>query len=321
MLMWIAWFVSSALAYETDQLTDRDKPLIDSQPYANAVMDTLLQELVEEMRGESCDADDDKLRDVIARHLREHTDGVERVPERGFWRSFGYGYYGAALERAPIEKRTFADRSDIYGEIPFFRGVILHTAGTCSTINMGGVLIGVDKVDHFLTTGYDLWSASRGGKSDAAAIRWSTHSENTWLGHFTSGGFSYGDIAANWDGYQFYSTLLTPKSVLGRDEAGCVVRQRDWDWAEWVDSDWDEVTNPNVYTRGVQKEVSARLLEERDSICASYARWGRAAYQEGLATRLASPVTGSNAKAPPRSDPFKLDELCAGEPAKQSATD
>lgn len=306
----IALLVSTAFAYETDQLTDRDAPLADALDYANATMNDLLDAIVADLDAKPHTAVAPVTRGVIAWRIRHDVDYTERLHGRGFWRGFGYGHYSVALETGPIDRRSFLERTDIYGGLGLFQSLILHVAGPCSTINLAGFHVGTDKIDHFLVDGYETWRHSHDGTDDAGAIDWATRTENTWLGHYTSGAFSYGDLRADYDGYRFYAGLLGPDSVIGLAADGGVVRKRSWDWTEWVSADWDEVLNPNVYNRGVQKGVSARLDADRASVCASYARWGDDRYRTALAARVAAPPDWAGPRAPARFDPFQLDALC-----------
>jgi len=308
----LLWLSALAFAYETDQLTDRDQPLADARAFANEQMNGILDGVITELNRDHCGDEDAELRAALARAIRREGDHAERVPGRGLWHSFGYGHYGKLLETGPIERRSFyADRSDIYGDMGLTESPVLKIAGTCSTINLGGHLVGVDKIDHFLVVGYDMWRWSDDGERDNRAVQWATLTENTWFGEYTSGGFSYADLRADWDGYRFYRDLLNEGSVVERGADGCMVRERSWDWSDWVNAEWDEVLNPNVYNRGVQRAVSDRLYAKRDELCAEYGRWGDASYQQELQARLATTPEWAGRHAPPRTDPYALAELCA----------
>jgi hypothetical protein len=311
----LAWIAAAALAYETDQLTDRDQPLEDALPYANAQMDAEIRAVVHAANAElGCDGDPVAARDVVARLLRGYADNPRLVLHRGLLRSFGFGAYSYLLETGPIDRRAFLDRSDIYGGISIWRSPILGGAGPASTILLAGVLMGTDKLDHFLVNGEDLWRASRDGADDERAKRLGTRTENNFFGLKTSLAFSWGDLRADWDGYQFYRAQFRDGGMLQLDELGCIAQRRPFDWAEWVDPGWDEVINPSVYTKGVQKAVTRRLQAEKATICAQYAVWGTDELREARAAALADRATYRGAKAPDGVDPFALDVLCGGSP-------
>jgi hypothetical protein len=301
----------AALAYETDQLTDRGEPLEDVLDPANARMDVLLGEAVVRANLDTrCQGTDAQMRVALGRRIFQQTSRDTYVSGRDGLEGFGYGAYSAWLETAPIDKRTFTDRHDIYGEVAPGEGFILSAAGVCSTIRLGGVLLGTDKLDHFLGEGYAYAEVSHWGEYPERALRWGTRTELTIFGMMTSSAFSFADLRANWDGYRFYSGLLGPDSEFRRTEEGCVTQSRPFDWTEWINTEYDEVLNPPVYVTRVAREVTARLAERRDAYCRGYEEWG-----VGLASRVLAELAGDPGYvwygAPERTDPFQLDALCA----------
>jgi len=311
-----------ALAYETDQLTERGVPLRDALDPANEQLNDLLAEAARLTNEETaCAADADETRRVLGRHIFRLTSRETYVEGRNGLEGFGYGAYSAWLETAPVDRRSFADCHDIYGRVGVGDSLVLAEAGICSTVLLGGVLLGTDKVDHFLGEGYAYAQVSRWGRRPERAVRWGTATERTFFGLLTSATFSYADLRANWDGYRFYVGLLEPGSSLTLAPDGCVELARPFDWSEWIDTEYDEVLNPSVYLPGVQEEVSLRLAEHRAAYCAGYDEWGN-----GLAERtvsaLRSPLPYVASSAPPRVDPFQLDALCTSEvtPAASAVT-
>lgn len=315
--------VPAALAYETDQITRRLAPLADAAPAANAEVDRMLAEAARRVNETSgCAWKDPATRKLLAFEIYRVTAHAEYVPDRGELAGFGHGAYAAWLETAPnVERRTFLDRSDIYGDLTPVEALVLGAAGVCSTVNLGGVLMGTDKPDHFFSQGFEYLVLSRFGKNDARALAWGTASERGPYGLLTSDAFSWADLYANWQGYQFYRSLLTEGSVLGRDADGCVTQTRPWSWAEWLDDAADEALNPPVYTPEVGVAVRGRLARERATVCLEYAAWGpdAAARRAELFPREAARATS---KAPARQDEWGLDTLCAPEiaAAREAAT-
>ncbi len=302
----LALAVAAAVAYETDQLTDRDRPLADAVLPANARMDVeLAAAAAETNRIVGCEADVNFQRHVLATQVAILTGRREAVPRRGLARQFGFGRYGAWLEESPeIERREFDDRSDVFGGVTMNDSVILRLAGPCSTILLAGVLIGTDKLDHFLDTGYHYTQ-----RVDAdAALRFGTRTERTYYGLWTSKAFSYADLAANSGGYRFYEGLLGPDSVMQRDDQGCVVQARPFDWSSWVTPEWDEVLNPSVYTSRVGRSIGTHIRASADRYCAAWQALEGVAYQDHLAAlTIPAYVQG---RSPPRSDPFDLQDVC-----------
>lgn len=303
---------SLAAAYETDQLTDRASPLEDALEPANAQMNAILADAVARTNRETrCAAGDVATRESLARHIFHLTSRDTKIEGRKGLEGFGYGAYSAWLETAPIDKRSFEDRRDIYGAVDADESLILATAGVCSTVQLGGVLLGTDKVDHFLGEGYAYAVVSGWGRKPGRAIRWGTGTELTFFGLLTSAAFSFADLRANWDGYRFYTTLLSPESAFARDQEGCVVQTRPFDWTEWVDTEYDEVLNPSVYVKRVGAEVTNRLDAHREDYCNGYQVWGNGLRDRVLHAIQTEPPYAARG-APERTDPFQLDALCAG---------
>ncbi len=135
------------------------------------------------------------------------------------------------------------------------------------------MLLGTDKIDHFWVQGFDYFRVSKDGLEPERAVRWGTRTELGIWGEATTGVFSYADLAANYDGYQFYATLLEPTSVIVRDDGGCARMVRPFDWAEWIDWHYDEALNPSVYTDGIAADVERWTTSKGIAICNDDAVW------------------------------------------------
>jgi hypothetical protein len=306
-------FLPLAHAYETDQLTDRLRHFVDIADQADAKVDEMLAEAVGLTNAETrCSWRPHVTAHILAAHIQAVTARAQFVKNRGELAGLGYGAYAAWLETAPgLDRHTFTDRDDIYGDLKPTDALVLGTVGVCSTVQIAGVRMGTDKPDHFWEQGYEYYLASGFGRHDAGAIRWGTDSERGQYGLLTSNVFSFADLYANWQGYQFYKSLLQKGSVLQAGDDGCVHQARPFHWAEWLDDAADEVVNPPIYAENVRESVRARLARERDAICAGYDTWApeAAARRSQVETRE---LPHLSAKAPPRRDEWGLDELCAG---------
>jgi hypothetical protein len=297
-----------ALGYETDQLTHRDVLLDDAAPYADARVQDLVEEALrrtnERLR---CSGDPAESQRVLAAEMERLADNPVLIPGRGFSRSFGYDRISADLELGPVDKLTFGKRDHLFGDVSFDASPILHATGVSSTIELAGVRVGTDKIDHFLIDGYRGWRREETGRD---AIAWSTRTELELLGWWTSGVFSYADLAANAAGLQFYENLLAPGGVATIDESGCVVGARVFHWSDWVTEDWDEVENPSVLRQGVARDVDRWLDAHEDEVCAAYAEWADPAFEDRVQQRLADVPSYAGPRALPRDDPFELERRC-----------
>ncbi|MEZ4239065.1 MAG: hypothetical protein R3F59_23510 [Myxococcota bacterium] len=282
----------------------------DSTDIANREMDLLIADAVARTNARTaCEAPPDEVHEALAREIYRATSPPIFVWSRGFFRSAGFSRYSAWLETTEaVDKLSFPRRRDIYGDLTMWNSVILTLAGPCSTFEVGGVRLGSDKFDHFLDVGYHYYRKAL-RKGDDAALHWGTRTEWSFYGLLTSKVFSYGDMRANWDGWLFYRDLLGPDSIFSLGDDGCVRQDRPFDWRDHVNSEWDEVLNPPVYTRLVERGVLRTLEMRRESVCTSRERWDPGRWWEGYVDDLAVPpyVTGP---VPGRRDPWQLAELC-----------
>lgn len=303
-------------AYETDQLTDREIALADAAMLANEEMNHLLRDAIAETRARlGCSADDDTVRRRLAANIARRATKPRTVPQRGGFRRFGFQEHSYFLETDPrVERRAFYDRDDLFGDLTPWHSVVLTYAGPSSTVNVAGHLVGTDKFDHFLHFGHKAWVKSRNGARETRALKWSTRTERRFFGLVTSKTFSWGDLKANWDGYEMYAGLLGPDSVVSRDPHGCPVLTRSWDWGAWVGWEYDEALNPPVFTRLVHKGVQKRLQREPDRYCRAWHELGGPAYQEHLQRVVAEPVAYGAGRMPDRADPYQLAALCVEHP-------
>lgn len=301
----------AATAYETDQLTRRGEPLRDAREAANAEASRLLGIAISRTNAETgCRGSSRAMRRRLAFEIYRLTSHEEYVRDRGEFSGLGFGAYSAWLEESPeVDRRAFRDRTHIYGGVLPQDALILGLVGACATVNLGGVLMGTDKADHFWDQGYAYFVESREGRDPERAVRWGVESERGAFGLLTSNTFSYADLYANLAGYQFYSTLLTPLSRIRRAPSGCVVATAPFDWADWVDDAMDEVLDPSLYTELVGAKVRQKLWETRESVCADYRSWGAdAALRRALV--LARRSAWSTPQAPSAPDPYQLEDLC-----------
>lgn len=303
---------SPALAYETDQISERLADLEDSERLADAKVAEWLRFALDRTNEQTrCTASVESTRRVLARTIYDRLAFPTYVKGRGELAGLGYGAFAAWLETDPrVDRRMVEDDVDIYDRLRPRDSLVLGTVGICSTIKLGGVLMGTDKPDHFWAQGYEYLLASREGRAEERALRWGVASERGRYGLATSGVFSYADLAANWAGYQFYKGLLGEESPMQLGEDGCVVERRPFQWAEWLDDAVDEALNPPIYRKSVGEAVRAQLEVERDALCSAYAEWG----PEAAARRDA--IAGQDAllapQAPARVDEWRLDSLCGG---------
>jgi hypothetical protein len=120
-------------------------------------------------------------------------------------------------------------------------------------IKVAGCLVGTDKIDHFFDQGYAYWRVSTYGQDDRRAVDYGVASELGWYGIAVAGVFSYADLRANWAGYRFFKNL---GGYFRLDARQHMSQSRQFDWAEWVDWQWDEWLNPSALTQELLKKMA-----------------------------------------------------------------
>lgn len=304
---------SAALAFESDQWTDRGRPLQDASTTANEKVDEMLAEAVVAANHRTrCAVEPEEARRILAHEVHAVVGKTTRVPERGELPSMTFGAYAAWLETAPVDRRTFDARDDLYSTIKFKENPLLATYGPASTLRFGDVLVGTDKIDHFWVQGYLYWKRSRAGKDKERPVAWGTYTERAYWGTATTNVFSYADLAANYNGFLFYDTLLETGSVLQLDGDGCIVQVRPFEWSDWVDWEFDEAQNPPAYEPEILQNVRAYVAENRERICHGLTDEEIRTLTERIEAATQEALPYVSGKAPPRVAPFDLDDLCRG---------
>jgi hypothetical protein len=260
--------MATAWAYEVDAWTPRGVAVDDSAWMASRVFESVLDEALAEVRAH-CPADPEARKRRVAREVARASARRVRLDRPGL-SAFGNGVFSAWLEVDPLVDRVTTGTDGVFAEVTPRDSVILSLAGTASTVRFGDVLLGTDKVDHFLATGFQYARWSRWGEVPERAVRRGTRTERRFYGQLTSRTFSYADLAANWDGYRFYAGLLEEGSVVQPDADQCVVRVGSWDWTVWADPSWDEFANPSVYSARVQRRLEDRLEGDREAVCEAW---------------------------------------------------
>lgn len=214
------------------------------------------------------------------------------------------------------------------------------------TVSVGGVLVGTDKIIHFINVGriYHVRyvSAIGRGLSEAQAALWAVQatadnpllSEDGLLGLLTTGIRSNGDLAADYAGLKFYRNLTEPVRIgttlrapmLQRDGPywRVVVTDPDTVFSAFVSAHWNEVLNPNSYLGYVGERVRSVIATR----CGDVADWYRdrlgqaqprawfAARQLELSTHFGEPY-GHELQA---SNPVSVATICWPGQAEASAT-
>lgn len=175
------------------------------------------------------------------------------------------------------------------------RGSYRHMYGLMPldpAMRSGDVLFGTDKLGHFFTNGlrqYDTFEKARADGLDEheamrRAIEDGVREEQTWLGLYPSGIFSYADLEANHQGVVFFRSLCEGGALVRSDDTWTL--REPFDIARYVSPCWDEAYRPSYFSRAAdaareglremcsdlaRPDVRARLAAYRQRGCASEA--------------------------------------------------
>jgi hypothetical protein len=256
-----------AFADETDNFTCRLRPLTDSAGVLDDIMNARILAVVTRANRAPCDDD------CIIRLLHEEIGGSYRhwptlVPH-------------AKLERWIDSRRDIARcrtsfRDSIYGARPYNQPWLLPFTGRvillADSIRLSGRVVGIDKLNHFVREGLAHWrDVHRNGRSidevmtkemgtPRRQLRWNEYGLKGWS---LTGVFSYGDLAASYSGFRFWSDLSDVGGTTGyvaRDtETGRFVLRRKFTFFAYVTDAWDEAMNCSVFQPGLAREVAVAL--------------------------------------------------------------
>ncbi len=247
---------TTAVAFETDQHSNRSQVIADSTMVLNArVNDTIL-----DIAGDWSEGHDEMaFVDAIYKQIggRHYVDKLER------W----------AMESPDVERLTTERADSIYSEYPLWSLRVSTLFGIGKTIRLNDELVGTDKIGHFISQGRKFYKRYVHMGSEVEAAKRSVFTEKAIFGQVTTGSFSNADLVANFEGYRFYRSLFEDDFIPGKpailrwsDNRWIV--QRDFDWADHVNPYWDEAINPNQYTRLPGIYVRRQLVTLCDSFWA-----------------------------------------------------
>ena len=252
--MAVAGFPTTALAYETDQFTNRDIPIADSTALLNAkVNESLAQILIEWDKGH----DEMAVVNAIYHDIGGHhwVDKLER------W----------TMKSDDVEKLDTPRYDSVFSGLPWYALRVTSFFGVGKTIRVNNQLIGSDKIGHFLSQGRKYYRRYLKLDSELDAAKRGAFTERAIFGRLTTGSYSNADLVANYEGHRFYRSLfeddIVPgKSAILRWENDAWVVQREYDWADHVNEYWDEALNINHFDALLYKHIHERFV----SLCPQY---------------------------------------------------
>ena len=143
--------------------------------------------------------------------------------------------------------------------------------GVGPTIKVNGILIGSDKLGHFLSQGRKFYRRYQKSLDETKAAEHSAYTERALFGQATTGVYSNADLVANYEGLRFYRSLFEDdiipgkKAILKWTGNGWEI-QREFTWADHVNEYWDEALNINHYDALLYPRMKQRL----ETFCPDY---------------------------------------------------
>ena len=241
-------------AYETDQFTNRLKPIADSTHLLDGQVNRSIEEAIENWKGKRKDR---KVVKSIYKDIGGHhwVDKIER------W----------AMNSEEVERLQPSRRESIYQGHPIWATRVAGMFGVGPTIKVNGVLIGSDKLGHFLSQGMKFWRRYEKYLDEARAAEHSAYTERALFGQATTGVYSNADLVANYEGFRFYRSLFEDdvipgkKAILKWTGEGWEI-QRSFTFADHVNEYWDEALNINHYDEKLYPFMRERL----ETFCPDY---------------------------------------------------
>jgi len=238
-------FTQTTPAYEVDNFTGRAALMRDSLPELDLKVGVILDRAARDSNLETPgDCRVALLRQEVLRWIRPDPTGILEL-----WLEF----------TDSIEKTPVGVRNSVYRNISFFDSPIMRMFGIGRSFKLNGQIIGTDKIGHFFMQGLDFYDQVRSGTPIETVLA-TEHGEDGLWGLGTSGVKSWADIAADYQGYRFWSRLVEgPHPYYRCTDAGEWVREAVFTWADYVNPAWDEALNCSEMKVGIRLKVDQEL--------------------------------------------------------------
>ena len=175
-----------------------------------------------------------------------------------------------AMDSGKVDRLETPPHESIYSGHPIYATRVAAFFGVGATLKINNVLIGSDKLGHFLSQGRKFYRRWVKMNDEAKAAEHSAYTERALFGQLTTGSYSNADLVANYEGYLFYRSLFEdniitdkPAIIAWKDDHWFM--QRPFDWADHINDYWDEALNINDYDVMLYSHMKARLLTFCDS--------------------------------------------------------
>ncbi len=204
---------------ETDNFSNRKVPLADASQAVNGLITSYINQAIAAYKKDGNQGCNENA--LLTKYLRIKLD--TNFPD----------IYGAIEGSSQISKgqasRIYSD-SEIWG-------------GSASTININGTLVGSDKIDHLLSHGYYYYLKANKTGNVNDALELGISQENGCWGLACNKVKSYGDLAANYQGFLFWSKIFDDDDGFIVCEKGNFVLKKSIRIQDFVTDAMDEAIN------------------------------------------------------------------------------
>jgi hypothetical protein len=235
-------------AYETDQFNNRLQFIADSTAIMNKQVTLAIASTISGWRGPR---DEMKVVDGIYYKIggKHWVDKLERF----------------AMDSEDVERLSTPPYDSIYSGHPLYATRVAALFGVGPTLKINHVLVGTDKLGHFLSQGRKFYRRWVNMNDERKAAEQSAYTERALFGQMTTGSYSNADLVANYEGYLFYRSLFEDNIIEGKLailawKNDHWVMQRPFDWADHINDYWDEALNINHYDALLYSHMKTRLL-------------------------------------------------------------
>lgn len=226
-----------APAYEIDNYTCRfDKAVTDSTGAVNAETNKRLKEAAEKANKFGSGAETKKC--DVGPLMALLSDGIASA-----W----MGNLETWADSAPIPKCRKSKKESVYSKFGIFESPMSAAAGLGPVIKVNGVFIGTDKLSHFMTEGLNYYRAFQRTNKIQSALNIGNRDEYGSYGISSTGIHSYGDLAANYQGFEFWRQLTEGPNPYFTCKDGIWSQARQFKWEDYVNPAFDEGINCNLY--------------------------------------------------------------------------
>ena len=247
---------------EIDAFSKRFEPLEDSLVKVNQLTNRLLQESLDEVNSKRDGCDQKHLYKSLRKRFNNQYQG-ELAKE--------------IINSDEYPKIKIPSKESIYQDFKWYEAIVQGGTSRISDpiadqMKINGILVGTDKFEHFMGSGYKYFNEFRLEKhsvEEALQIGWKA--ETGILGAVTTGVMSYADLTANFNGMRFWNHMLQLRPDILGDNHGPYISCQDnqfvqvkkIDFRHYIDESMDESINCSKFAR---KKSAKKFLKRVEAL-------------------------------------------------------